>query len=50
MTKVIRTQIGKLVEAYPHLGDHLRHSVRTGIFCSYAPPTPVDWEVGFEQG
>jgi hypothetical protein len=50
VTKVIRTQIGKLVEAYPHLGEHLRHSVRTGVFCSYAPATPIDWEVGFEQG
>jgi tetratricopeptide (TPR) repeat protein len=47
VTKVLRTQIDKLLEAHPALGEHLRDSVRTGIFCSYAPATPTTWEVSF---
>lgn len=27
------------------LGRHLRHSIRTGTFCSYEPEVPVTWEV-----
>ena len=45
MAKVLRTQIGKLVEAHPDLGRHLRDSVRMGKQCVYAPPTPVDWDI-----
>lgn len=47
VTKVLRTQIGKLLELHPALGRHLRDTVRTGKVCVYAPPTPVPWEVGF---
>jgi hypothetical protein len=46
-TKVLRTQIGKLLELHPALGRHLRDNVRMGTVCVYAPPTPVDWDVRF---
>ena len=47
VTKVLRTQIGKLLEVHPALGRHLRESVRMGTTCVYAPPTTVEWDVAF---
>jgi tetratricopeptide (TPR) repeat protein len=47
VTKVLRTQIGKLLDTHPALGRHLRDAVRMGTVCVYAPPTSVAWEVGF---
>jgi hypothetical protein len=44
VTKALRTQIGKLLARHPTLGRHLRHSVRMGAVCVYAPPTRVDWD------
>ncbi|HZR80810.1 MAG TPA: AAA family ATPase [Candidatus Binatia bacterium] len=49
VTKVLRTQIGKLIEVHPALGGHLRDAVRMGTFCSYSPRTPTDWEVVFRS-
>jgi len=46
VTKVLRTQIGKLLDLHPPLGRHLRDSVRMGTVCVYAPPNPVEWDVG----
>ncbi len=45
VTKVIRTQIGKLLELHPALGRHLSETVRMGMVCVYAPPIRVDWHV-----
>jgi hypothetical protein len=50
VTKVLRTQIGKLLDAHPPLGRHLRDTVRMGTVCVYAPPAPVDWDVAFGPG
>ena len=47
VTKVLRTQIGKLLDVHPALGRHLRDTVRMGTVCVYAPPTPVEWDVAF---
>jgi uncharacterized membrane protein YccC len=47
VTKVLRTQIGKLLDVHPTLGRHLRDTVRMGTVCVYAPPTPVEWDVAF---
>ena len=47
VTKVLRTQMGKLLELHPTLGRHLRDTVRLGTVCVYAPPSPVEWDVGF---
>jgi hypothetical protein len=50
VTKVLRTQIGKLLDVHPALGRHLRDTIRMGTVCVYAPPTPVAWDVGFGPG
>lgn len=46
VTKVIRTQIGKLLELHPALGRHLGATIRMGTVCVYAPTTAVAWDVG----
>jgi hypothetical protein len=46
----LRTQIGKLLDVHPTLGRHLRDTIRLGKVCVYAPPTPVEWDVGFPPG
>jgi hypothetical protein len=50
VTKVLRKQIGKLLDVHPALGRHLRDTVRMGKVCVYAPPAPVSWDVGFGPG
>ncbi|HEX7135366.1 MAG TPA: hypothetical protein VF228_22515 [Iamia sp.] len=46
VTQRIRSTIRRVEAAHPRLGRHLRASVRTGTFCSYAPEEPVDWDLG----
>lgn len=41
----IRAGIDRIARAHPELGRHLRASIRTGAFCSYAPEHPVAWRV-----
>ena len=45
VTKAIRTAIGVISKECPRLGEHLTTSIRTGRFCSYAPPgrEPPKW-------
>ena len=43
VTARIRSAVGKIEEAHPALGRHLRNSVRTGTFCSYRPERPRGW-------
>ena len=45
VTKAIRTTIRALDKHCPALGAHLTASIRTGRFCSYAPPgeAPPHW-------
>ena len=31
--------------AHPDLGRHLRHAVRTGLYCCYDPESPTTWDV-----
>jgi tetratricopeptide (TPR) repeat protein len=47
VTKAIRTAIRTVGRHCPALGDHLAASVRTGRFCSYAPPgeAPPAWSL-----
>ncbi len=45
VTRRIREAIARVSDVHPALGRHLRNSVRTGAFCSYAPEQPVDWEL-----
>jgi hypothetical protein len=39
----LRATIDRIGAELPALGHHLRHSVRTGLYCSYAPERPVMW-------
>jgi hypothetical protein len=49
VTKVLRTQLGKLLDLHPSLGRHLTESVRMGTKCVYAPATPIAWQVVFAK-
>jgi hypothetical protein len=44
VTSRIRDAIARIETELPELGRHLRASVRTGIYCVYAPETPTLWE------
>ncbi len=48
--KAVRRRISAALEriekADPTLGKHLRHSVHTGVYCSYAPERDVRWDTG----
>ncbi len=39
----IRSAIRKIGEVHPSLGKHLEKSVKTGIFCEYAPEHETRW-------
>jgi hypothetical protein len=39
----IRDAIRRIEAVHPQLGRHLSHAVRTGVFCSYQPESPVAW-------
>ena len=44
-TARIRDVIAKIERLHPSLGQHLRHFIRTGVFCSYRPDEPPAWRV-----
>lgn len=44
-TRRIRDAMGRIDGLHPALGRHLHASVRTGMFCSYAPEREVTWTV-----
>lgn len=39
----IREAVARIERVHAALGRHLRRSIKTGIFCSYAPDDPVAW-------
>lgn len=43
VTERIRDAIAKLAKEHPSLHRHLKASIKTGAFCSYAPERPVPW-------
>jgi len=43
VTHRIRAAISRIEGVHPRLAHHLRHSVRTGTWCSYAPEDHVEW-------
>jgi hypothetical protein len=47
VTKAIRTAIKLIAKSSPALAAHLEASIRTGRFCSYAPPgaVPPSWSL-----
>lgn len=42
----IRSSLKKIEAVHPALHDHLAASISTGMFCSYRPDTPLDWDLG----
>lgn len=46
VTKSLRRQLTKIHQEHAVLGCHLLASVRIGLWCSYQPETPVEWETG----
>jgi non-specific serine/threonine protein kinase len=51
VTRAIRGAVRAIAEHDARLGHHLERSVRTGIFCTYAPgpPGPDAWRVTVER-
>jgi hypothetical protein len=45
VTSRLRDAIDRVAAAHEELGRHLRVSVRTGTYCSYAPEHDVPWEL-----
>jgi hypothetical protein len=45
VTKQVQTAIDRINRVHPSLARHLRTSIKTGRFCTYAPETPVDWHL-----
>jgi hypothetical protein len=47
VTRAIRSAMGRIESHSPELGLHLARTVKTGIFCSYAPDPRVatNWQV-----
>ncbi|UTW46371.1 alpha/beta hydrolase [bacterium SCSIO 12696] len=41
----IKSSIQKIAEAHPALGEHLKNSVSTGMFCCYSPTEPQQWQL-----
>lgn len=45
VTRAIKSAIERIGDAHPGLGDHLRTTIRTGIYSSYSPDSrvPIRW-------
>jgi hypothetical protein len=42
----ISDALNRIANASPALGRHLRHSVHTGVYCSYTPEHDIRWDTG----
>ena len=42
----ISDALNRIENAHPALGRHLRHSVHTGVYCSYTPEHDTCWDTG----
>lgn len=49
VTRRIRHAIEHIQRAHPALGRHLQASIRTGVFCSYAPERDAHWTVDSDR-
>jgi len=43
VTERIRDALARMAKEHPSLHRHLKASIKTGAFCSYAPERPVTW-------
>jgi predicted ATPase len=41
----LRSVLKRIDALHPELGRHLSHAIRTGVWCSYRPESPVRWDV-----
>lgn len=41
----IRAALARIEKSHPMLGRHLRNSIKTGTFCSYAPEGDMQWSL-----
>jgi hypothetical protein len=46
ITRTIKAALRKITGHHPALGQHLAHTVKTGIHCSYTPDPrlPITWQ------
>jgi class 3 adenylate cyclase len=42
----VSNALNRIDNASPTLGRHLRHSVHTGVYCSYTPEHDIRWDTG----
>lgn len=45
VTSRIRDAVTRIDREHPPLGRHLHNALKTGLFCSYQPEGPVNWDV-----
>ncbi len=45
VTARIRDVLGRIDQVHPALAAHLRASVTTGTYCTYAPTSPTAWDL-----
>jgi hypothetical protein len=47
ITRAIKIALRKITEHHPALGQHLAHTIKTGVYCSYTPDPrlPITWQV-----
>jgi len=47
VTRAMRATLERIREHHASLGAHLDHTIRTGVYCAYAPDPlePVDWKL-----
>ncbi|MGH9213514.1 MAG: transcriptional regulator [Acidimicrobiales bacterium] len=45
VTRAVRQAIARIAEHHATLGEHLKHSIRTGTYCAYEPDprAPITW-------
>ena len=39
----LRASVKRITKIHAALGHHLKHAVKTGVFCRYDPERPVEW-------
>lgn len=47
ITRAIKAVLRKIAEHHAELGQHLAHTIKTGVYCSYTPDPrlPITWQI-----
>jgi hypothetical protein len=48
VAKAIKEAIARIAKKNPSLAEHLRKSIKTGVYCYYRPETDARWEVAIK--